>query len=405
MSTFSVSLSLSGPPTVRSGFWYSEGSVLPRGHMLTLSNFMAQYLSLALGALVGWAVSRLWRIGCVVLFYLSYTPQPSWEQSQNNVFIVNSRSALDGSFDSLMILKGRSDAYRKLYGKARSRGSTGGKTTPYNKATYVLLGAAAIAFTSIGLKLGTPALIALIPVNRLGLVVPKECGGAPPPTSIPSIDLAVEGFMKSFRWANAAFSVIDRVRSADFSDSPSSTKRITLPQQITSFANNSCPLSDSSACHPKRPFTFTSQYTLSSEHFGFNVRQPLSLEVLESCYRPYDAFNITEGVLRYGPNIVQDGTSQDWTDIIDEAQTKAGSYLLQAGPLTQNSTLGWQPYSNLTQGGDTTLLVYYIGGVFSLWASYDPIFANTYFPLEENTIIGLERYRAESPIVPIICDT
>ncbi|PVF91429.1 hypothetical protein CPB86DRAFT_792059 [Serendipita vermifera] len=128
--------------------------------MLTLSNFLSQYITLALGALVGWAVSRLWRIGCVALFYLSYTAQPSWEQSQNNVFTVNSRSALDVSFDSLMILKSRSDAYRKLYGKARSHEPTrGGKATPYNKATYVLFGVAAIAFTSIGLKLGTPALI------------------------------------------------------------------------------------------------------------------------------------------------------------------------------------------------------------------------------------------------------
>lgn len=142
--------------------------------MLTLSNFVAQYLTLALGALVGWAVSRLWRIGCVSLFYFGHTPQPSWEQSQNNLLIVNSKSALDAFLDSLKILNGRSAAYRQLSGKAHRQGPRWERrVTPYRKAKYVLLGTVILAFTSVGLKLATPAFLALILVSRLGVVVPQ----------------------------------------------------------------------------------------------------------------------------------------------------------------------------------------------------------------------------------------
>ncbi|PVF91426.1 hypothetical protein CPB86DRAFT_337354, partial [Serendipita vermifera] len=404
MSVFSLSVSLVGPPTLRSGFWHSEGSVLPRGYMLTLSNFMARYLTLALGALVGWAASRLWRIGCVALFYLSYTPYPSWEQSQNSIFIVNNRSALDGFFDSLAILKNRSNAYHQLYGKTRERSPTwGNRVTPYRKAMYIILGAAAMAFTSVGLKLATPALLALIPVSRLGLAMPIECGDVP--TSFPpsAFEALVEAGVKNSRRANAAFAVVDKARSADFSDSPLGTRHIALPQLNATFSNNSCPLSDSSACYFKRPFTFTSQYKLSPEHFSLNVGHPFSLEVRESCYRPNSATNITDRLLRYGPYIDTDGTSQDWTYPLDISQAKAGSYIVTSIPIMVNSTSGWQPYPNLTQGGDTTLLVYYIGGIDWNHASYDPIFATQSNNKSAEARIGI--YRPESPVVPVICDT
>ncbi|PVF91427.1 hypothetical protein CPB86DRAFT_820490 [Serendipita vermifera] len=189
--------------------------------MLTLSNFLSRYLTLALGALVGWAASRLWRIGCSALFYQSHTPYPSWEQSQNSIFIVNSRSALDGFFDSLTILKNRSNAYRQFSGRAHERIPTwGNRATPYRKATYVILGAAGMAFTSVGLKLATPALLALIPVSRLGVAIPRECGGSPNSVSDTEFESLIEASVKNIQRVNAAFAVVDKACSVDFSDSP-----------------------------------------------------------------------------------------------------------------------------------------------------------------------------------------
>ncbi|PVF94014.1 hypothetical protein CPB86DRAFT_789466 [Serendipita vermifera] len=291
MSVFSLSVSLAGPPTLRSGFWYSEGSVLPQGYMLTLSNFLSRYLTLALGALVGWAASRLWRIGCSALFYQSHTPYPSWEQSQNSIFIVNSRSALDGFFDSLTILKHRSNAYRQFSGRAHVCTPTwGNRAMPYCKVTYVILGVAGMAFASVGLKPHTPVLLALIPCDRL-------------PNSVPDTEFKslIEASVKNIQQVNTAFAVIDKACSVDF-----------------------------------------------------------------NC-----------------------------TYVLDTSQAKAGTYFLSYIPT--------MAYPNLTQGGDTTLLVYYIGGMNSRYASYNPIFATK--PISSNKSTEDPIHRPESSIVPIICDT
>ncbi|PVF94019.1 hypothetical protein CPB86DRAFT_818327 [Serendipita vermifera] len=419
MSTFSLSLSLVGPPALRSGFWYSFGSVLPQGHMLTLNNFMFQNLTLAVGLLVGWAASRLWRIGCVALFYFSHTPQPSWEQSQNDVFIVNCKSALEGCIGSLTILKRRSTAYHQLCGQAPKRSSfSGRRPTSYRKATHVLLGAAFLASMCIGLKLATPSLLALIPVSRLGVVISRDCGVRPTiATTSHEDDLSTT--IRMFRLANAAFAAIDKTRSADFSDSPIGTRRITLPDHNVSLNPNTCPV-NSSLCSETRPFTFTSDYTLTSEHFGVNIETPFSLQVQESCYRAIYAeriFNATEWqalmnetvaenftarVLDYGYYVHNNGQVDPFTTYIDIAQEMAANYDLKAELTLYNSSSNWFPYRGLTQGGDTALLLYYIGGPISEYPSDDPIFATWSSQTEHQ---GSEWYEAESTIVPIICDT
>ncbi|PVF94017.1 hypothetical protein CPB86DRAFT_828903 [Serendipita vermifera] len=377
---------------------------------------MAQYITLALGLLVGWAASRLWRIGCVALFYFSFTPQPSWEQSQNNVFVVNSKSGLDGFLDSLKILKSRSTAYHQFYRKAHKQGPRWGRrATPYRKAQYVLLGAVTLSFTTVGLKLATPAFIALIPVSQLGVVVPKECG-IPYPSYNETENFELDtSIAKHVQWANAAFAMIDRLQPNESSVFSRETKQITLPAHNTSLNPNTCPV-NASICSQKRPFTFTSHYTLTPEHFGLNVGGLFSLQVQESCYGAEPAVtaigNATwdnrthtrrvdtkeEGLCTLDYGRFQ---SMDFTLAQDHGQELAGSYGINVVSSAATSNSPWTPNSNLTQGGDTTLLVYYIGGVFPKDSSTDPIFATRL----AGTAAGKKIFRAESSIVPVLCDT
>src|ERR1700733_13349422 len=100
MVSSDVLTTLSGQPRIAQGLWYSQGSVLPKGHMLTLTTFWLNFINLALGGLIAWSLSRLWRIACATLFQAVYNERPSWEESQNFALIVNSKTALEGCMAS-----------------------------------------------------------------------------------------------------------------------------------------------------------------------------------------------------------------------------------------------------------------------------------------------------------------
>lgn len=401
MSIFSVSTSLVGPVRIHYGFWFAQSSTHQPGLMLTLSNFYASYLSIALGLLVGWAISRLWRISCAILFYFSYTANPSWEESQNNVFIVNSTSPLEGLTESYGILRSRAKVYRP-HRSGRFTLLHGNTSPRYRRAKYIIISVMGIGFITVILKLAVPLLISLVPLTKTGPLAAKNCGGHDGIW----IEQTATSVEKSKNWITAVFAILDR-----YPDSEPETDQNKLPDPQQSIVFD-CPGSVS-GCSTKHPFTFSSNYSLSDHHFGLNVESSFSLRVSESCYRPSwdretsrinstEAGNedITTYGFYYGPIVTRNGTIlQNYTQaIMAERPNDAPPYFINAESV-QDSPIpgGWSPSSALVQGGDTTFLLYYLPKSPTLEeSSSDPIFStkssDSYYVYEESE-------------VPIICDT
>jgi hypothetical protein len=93
------------------------------------------------------------------------------------------------------------------------------------------------------------------------------------------------------------------------------------------------------------------------------------------------------------------------TEIIDYTESSYIERMLSPGyTLTQytanvDEMAIWAPNSTLLQGGDTTILFYYVGGVGMLEPSTDPIFVTT------NASLSQDYYSALDVVAPVVCDT
>jgi hypothetical protein len=91
------------------------------------------------------------------------------------------------------------------------------------------------------------------------------------------------------------------------------------------------------------------------------------------------------------------------TDIVFDVQRYAPGYTLKSYSSRTDAFLllppFWTPNSTLVLGGDTTILFYYIGGVYQLQWSDDPLFATV------NTSLEGGFYGSKYIVSEIVCDT
>jgi hypothetical protein len=310
--------------------------------------------------------------------------------------IVNSRSALDGFLTSTALLFDR--------GKSRSN------LRP-SRARKTLVAMVVIGGLVVGLNLAFPALAALIPARQLGLVVPHHCGTQ----STSGVGMKIEEYNAKF--ANAAFGTVDtntnmnvsssnaNVKTAPKTASPSTSFPTIEPSYVTS-----CP--NVSACSPDYPFTFSTNYTLDREHFAFNTDVSFSFQVFDTCYRPIQATallpngtnpDVTAVGIYYGPLNIS-GQIQDYTEMTFTQRRYAAGYTLSSYAALANDVLQenlWLPNSTLVMGGDTTLLLYYVGAVSMEGFSSDPLFATNPTAFTSDGTL----FHTRTVVVPIVCDT
>ncbi len=146
-----------------------------------------------------------------------------------------------------------------------------------------------------------------------------------------------------------------------------------LPIPRQSYTSTCQPLP--SAWDAQYPFTFMSNYTLLSHHFAINTRIPFSLQVADTCYRaqlataPLLKLNGTPVPygLYYGPVNVSTAIPDSvtpYTELYYPERKYSPGYTLSSHRALANSPLSvWLPNSTLMQGGDTTALFCYVGGV------------------------------------------
>jgi len=252
MSFSSVSLALLDYPNVWQGLWHSHGAHLPKGPMLTVSAFWFMFLSSGIALLLGWAISRLWRFLEVLVFRIALKKsKKSLNQSQCAVLLVNTKAPLDAFFMSIQLM--------------RPRGPRGTAAIIFCAASVIL--AATIAI---------PAMIALLPVYQQGILIP-----------VYNMDPSQRGlFSRQIKLADTVLSLLDRGSLNSSLKSESQTAPIPFPAFFHSVVEE-CPAK--AICHPAFPFTFSSNCTLHSSHFGLNIKSPFSFSVYETCYRPPQA--------------------------------------------------------------------------------------------------------------------
>jgi len=384
MSFSSVSLALLDYPNVWQGFWHSHGALLPKGPMLTVSAFWFTFLSSGIALLLGWAISRLWRLLEVLVFRIVLKKsKKSLNQSQCAVLLVNTKAPLDAFFTSIQLM--------------RPRG-------PNGTAAIIFCAASAILAATIAI----PAMIALLPVYQQGILIPVY--------HLDPNERRHSGFVsKQIKLADTVLALLDRGSLNSSLKSVSQTAPIPIPALSHSYVKE-CPAN--ATCHPAFPFTFSSNYTLHSSHFGLNIKSPFSLSVYETCYRPPQvvvALNHTddpfEFALLYGPrrlntlSLRAEYTNQ--TEVVHREDFSTGQYrLTHYSALVDVLDDPWVPNSTLILGGDTTILFYFVGGIAMMQGppSTDPIFARKQH-IRTPDQFGDWFVDTQDLVVPIICDT
>jgi hypothetical protein len=384
-SPVTVALLNSGSADVHHGFWYSYGTILPKGQMLTLSSSRFTLMDSALTLLIGWALSRLWRIFDVIMFcVIIKRTKHSLHESQCATLVVNTNAAAGAFFSTGRLLR---------------RGGPRRTLAIIFCASLLLLAMSAVI----------PAVITRFPRYDLGLVIPKSCSiytGEDDPRG-----QSYGQYPPRIRLADAALAWNDRNQTASVVPP--------LPTPVQSYIHD-CPPA-AAECNPDFPFTFSSSYTLHEHHFGLNIGTPFSLNVSDTCYqpiqdvRPLNDSGDTKYGYYYGNQTlyrVSNVISTNYTETAEVNQTLAAGYKLTQYTSRVNESVNeikyfllgdWMPNATLRLGGDTTILFYFVGGVIMQEPSSDPIFATndtTYNP--NNVLIG---YTSLNLVSPIICDT
>lgn len=370
------------------GFWRSHGPHLPKGPMLTVSAFWFTFLSSGIALLLGWAISRLWRFLEVLVFRIVLKKsKKSLDQSQCAVLLVNTKAPLEAFYMSIQLM--------------RPRGPKGTAAIIFCTASVIL--AATIAI---------PAMIALLPVYQQGILIPVY--------HMNPSERMHSGFVsKQIQLADTVLSLLDRGSLNSSLKSVSQTVPIPFPALSHSYVKE-CPAN--ATCHPAFPFTFSSNYTLHSSHFGLNIKSPFSISVYETCYRPPQAvvaLNHTadpfEFALLYGPRRLNTlslrAVYTNQTEVVHREDFSTGQYRLtqySARAETNNylNDDSWKPNSTLILGGDTTILFYFVGGIAMTHGpqSTDPIFARKQ-DIRTPDQFGDWFVDTQDLVVPIICDT
>jgi hypothetical protein len=394
MATSAVALSLVDSAKVYYGFWRSQGTALPKGPFVTLSTLWYTFLSSAIALYAAWALYRASRIFDVLLFRSIYTrTRISLEESQCAVLVVNSKAALDAFLSSFYLL--RHGGPKKTLFKIMS------------SAFIILILSAAIPF-----------LLAVFPTYNQGKIVDSDCAlfGISSHGYVadndPNIDQSGRAIdAKQIRWSDVSLASYDRStsQSAAANSDPTYSSRNSgasrLPDPSQTFTTQ-CP--SNATCNPALPFTFASEYTLQSRDFGLNSALSFSVAVSDICYRPIQALyplpvaNATDPIpygLFYGPT----GLSNNTDFVYAERRLSPGYTLTQyAARANDFFQPDWQPNATLLLGGDTTILFYFVGGMYSVNASSDPIFATG--PVQN--VPNFEPiYESAYLVSPVVCDT
>jgi hypothetical protein len=383
MAASSVSLALTGPAQVYHGFWHSHGTALPSGPMLTVSTFWFKFISAGIALLIAAVLARFWRFLGAVIFYFTFEEKEiSADESQNYALVVNSKAALGALF-----------AVASLTGFRRP------------SARRAVIFSASLLVVAIGVAI--PALVAQISTYNQGLIASDRCTINAGSFSIASLYLSLG--KKQIQWADAALSTVN---ANETTASPSARSTTPLPSVEQSYILE-CPPT-ASACDTSFPFTFSSNYTLLSRHFGLNTGTPFSLQVSHTCYRA-QAASAPIGIsgvyapygLYYGPvnvSLVIPGASYPYTELYyQERKYSPGYTLSQHSALADATITTWSPNSTLVLGGDTTALFYYVGGVTMFQPSTDPIFATA--PTPSGVTVAGPLYDSVAVVSPVMCDT
>ena len=357
-----MSLSHTTSSKVFLGFWRSHGTIIPEGPVLTLSTRWSKLFGNLIALLISWAVFRLYRILTAIIFYLIFKDRgSSFDNSMATTMVVNIQSPLDGIFVTILRLRRR-------------------------KAFILIFATALFAF------LLSPAIVvglSLLPSYRAGRLLPDNCGLAPIATD--QLLFTAYNALQS-QWADAALRDFDG-NVTDPSTDIKATLPTALPTPSQSYALE-CP-PGAAACTVTSPytFTFTSNYTLHSSHFGLDTDSPFSFHVSDTCYRARGAIaqlpidipgNPKQYGLFYGPlnfssltNGQSNSTDTPYTESVYAGGEFRSGYRLSQHYSRVNDLFGgvWRPNSTLLLGGDTTILFYYIGGVAMAEESSDPLFA------------------------------
>lgn len=152
MATSSIALALADAINIYHGFWYSHGSSLPKGPMLTLSTFWFTFISSCITLYLAWALSRIWCISSALMFHSVFKKtKHSLQESQCATLIVNSKSPLDVLFDCVNLI--------------RRGGPKGTLKTIFGTSIVILCMNAVI-----------PALLATFPAYNGGIIASSTCG-------------------------------------------------------------------------------------------------------------------------------------------------------------------------------------------------------------------------------------
>ena len=373
MSTASpITLSLVNEPRIYHGFWQSRGTSFPDGLALTVNTAVYAFLTSGLALFTAWVASRAWCIINVLIFRSIYKrTQRSLEESQCAALLANTRAPLAAFLTASQLVR---------------RGG------PKNTLVKIVMASIFI----LALNAAIPVFVALFPTRRGGLISAANCG-------YDSGTYDSNYNVKVQRFSDAVLSYVDRNVSLSVKD-PKARTLAPLPQPTQSYVPQ-CP--SGAICHPDYPFTFSSYYNLTSQHLGFNIDIPFSIEVSDTCYRPIDAVYAVPGSnpvkfgLYYGPSLIS-GTLTDYTAFMYQEQSFAPGYVLISSSSLIHDTLvqnSWTPNSTLVLGGDTSILIYFIGWIEQTIPSNDPIFATSSVPDPDGY------YRAKHVVAPIICDT
>ena len=357
------------------GFWISHGTTaFPPGLALTVTTQMYAFLTAGTALFAAWVASRAWRILSVIIFGSIYKrTKASLEESQCAALLVNSEAPLSAGL-----------AVRELAHHGRPKG------------TFIKIVSASIF--SLLLRATIPAYVYVFPPHGGGLIIPKNCGYNSTLVGTPWAYVA-----KPKRLGNAALSSVDRNSKVTDMD-----KKASMLQSLPNITESQsyvpqCPAD--AICDPIHPFTFSSQYSLTSRHFGLNIDAPFTLNVNETCYRPIDASVPIGGDkvgLDYGPVVVTSGRINRYTAYLYTRQGNApGDTLVSHWALADNvpGSNAWTPKSTLSLGGDTTILFYFIGFINLPIESSDPIFATS----NKSDDDGL--YLTTYTVATIVCDT
>jgi hypothetical protein len=385
-------------PTVRYGFWLSRGSSLMLGPMLTMDPFPFRYINIGFGLFIAFTLSRVVQIiEFLIFWYLFDQTTDSLAHSQCAALVVNTKAPLDMSLTS--------------FGLMRNGG-------PKKTLTRILL----IALFLMALATGIPALIAAFPTYDQGISLSDGCQ---------IFGVSTEGYISinpddpsnvtqyyaisSQLLADVAFA-LNNLGGPDAEPNTNHKKLSKPPPPIDVSYTSQCP--SGAQCHPSFPFNFTSNYTIGAADFGFNIDMQLSLQVVDTCYRPIDAIvpgdsgdtPVPYG-LYYGPVTGDIYSSPAFTVLPNatqsfyEEQIYAGNYELTQQAARAGDWVGnnWTPNSTLLLGGDTTILFYLVGGVLMTEQSSDPIYATGSLVSDLGPTGQL--YNSSSIVSPIVCDT